>query len=362
MKYLITFRPLEPYTFGTDRTFDYPSEEKTGKESYFVLSGTVPAQTTVLGALRYLVLKRKGLLRTDFHYPDLAEVRAAVGPESFRFDAGTPQSFGAIHSVSPLFLWRGGHILIRNPFHNRAESEDYRPMRLSAKAVWTSCGEIRLPDAGEYDAKRGYADGYIEIESKAIYRDLFQSVTLPGNRKTTDADQRAYYRRQMMTLQSDCRFAVYVAADADALPPDSVVYMGQKRAAFRVTAEPLTEEISGTVTDKKAFGTAAEILETQVRKAFADGSELWLYALSPLRVPADTVFDAFCMVEETSQRNLTTNYAAEQAVHKLKRSAVRYNLIQAGSVFYGERPAIPADENCRNIGYNSVVQLGGKLS
>ena len=353
MNYLVTFRPLEPYTFGTDQTFAYPSGEKTGKESYFVLSGTVPAQTTILGALRYLVLQKKGLLRTDFHYPDLSEVEAAIGPKSFRFDAATPQSFGAIHSVSPLFLLRaerdGEHTLIRNPFHNpnRKRTAGYYPMRLTSKTIWTSHGEISLPDAGEYDVKKGYAGGYIDVKSKAVYEDLFRFDMLPGNQKTSDTDQRAYYRRQMISLQSGCRFAVYVEADADALPLDSVAYMGQKRAAFRVMAAP----------------SNAPALETQVREAFADASETpWFYALSPLRVPADTVFPAFSIVEEISQRNLTTDYNAPTPIHKLKRSPVRYNLIQAGSVFYGERPALAEDENCRRIGYNSVVQLGGKLS
>ena len=356
MKYLVKFRPLEPYTFGTDQTFEYPEqgrEGKTGKESYFVLSGTVPAQTTILGALRYLVLKRKGFLRSDFHYPNLEEVRAAIGPESFRFDAESPQNFGAIRRVSPLFLLRserdGEHTLIRNPFHNRAEKSGYVPMRLTSKAVWTSHGEIFLPDAGEYDAKQGYAGGYIDLDHKTVYPSdrLFRFAMSSGNQKSSGGDERAYYRRQTVRLDSDCAFAAYVEADADALPPESVAYMGQKRAAFRVTAEP----------------SDAQPIETQVREAFADASETpWFYALSPLRVPADAARRAFRIVKEISQRNLATDYSAPTPIHKLKRSSVRYNLIQAGSVFYGEPPALSGDENCRNIGYNSVVQLGGKLS
>ena len=355
MKYLVKFQPLEPYTFGTDQTFNYPSGTKTGKESYFVLSGTVPAQTTILGALRYLALKQKNLLRTDFHYPDLAEVQKTIGAESFRFPSETAQSFGVIRSVSPLFLYRaerdGGHILIRNPFHNqnRKSTAGYQPMRMAKQKIWTSHGEISLPDKGEYDAKRGYATGYIDIESKTVYSDgwIFKSVMLPGNQKTSEADNRAYYRRQMVRLASDCRFAVYVEADADAFPPESVAYMGQKRATFRVTAEP----------------SDAPTLETQVETAFADDSaEPWFYALSPLWVPADTACETFRIVEEASQRNLTTDYDAPTPVRKLKRSAVRYHLIQAGSVFYGVCPLNLERENCRKIGYNSVVQLGGKLS
>ncbi len=357
MKYLVKFRPLEPYTFGTDQTFEYPErgrEGKTGKESYFVLSGTVPAQTTILGALRYLALKHRDYLHTDFHYDNLSKVQETVGPESFSFDAEAPQQFGVIHSVSPLFLSRGERVLIRNPFHNRAGDNGYRPMRLTGE-IWTSHGEIALPAKDEYKAKEGCAGGYIDIESKAVYGDdrIFRSVTLPGNQKTSDAENRAYYRRQMISLSPGYEFAVYVDAAPDAFPADSVAYMGQKRAAFRVTAAPFA-------TDEP--GTAAEILERQVRAAFADGSEPWFYALSPLRIPSGTAFKSFCIVEETSQRNLTTDYKAPTPIHKLKRSTVRYNLVRAGSVFHSARPEIPPGQNCQTIGYNSVVQLGGELS
>ena len=353
MKYLVKFKPLEPYTFGTEQTFDYPSDdEKTGKESYFVLSRTVPTQTTILGALRYLALKKKDLLHTDFHYPDLQEIQKTIGSKSFCFESETVQDFGVIHSVSPLFLLRaeldGENILIRNPFHNsnRKRTAGYQPMRMMKRKIWTSHGEISLPDAGEYDAKKGYAGGYIDIKNKMIYQDLFQSVMLPGNQKSSGDDERAYYRRQMICLNSDCCFAVYVDADEDAFPLESISYMGQKRAAFRVTAEP----------------SDAESIETQVREAFADDSETpWFYALSPLWVPPNTDYSAFCIVEELSQRQLITNYREKRHVRKLRRSAVRYHLIQAGSVFYDACPLNLGRENCRNIGYNSVVQLGGKL-
>ena len=368
MRYLVKFRPLEPYTFGTDQTFNFPSGDKTGKESYFVLSNRMPAQTTVLGALRYLVLQRRELLHTDFHYGTVKkeEITAVIGPESFRFDGGKDQRFGVIDCVSPLFLLRQSedkkeHILIRNPFHNRAQNSGWQPMRLTKGTVLTSHGGIRLPDAKEYEeykakAKDGYARGYIDITdgAKTIYPEekIFRSVTLPGNQKSSGADERAYYQRETIRLHEDFRFAVYVDAEADAFPPDSVVYMGQKRAAFRVTAEPFKED---------AAGTAAETLETQVREAFADDTEeVWFYALSPLWFPLSPVFRSFCIVEETSQRNLTTNYTAARHIQKLKRTPVRYHLAQTGSVFYGERPQGWDVEHCRKIGYNSIVQLGGK--
>ena len=102
MKYLVKMTPLEPYAFGTEQGFEYPGEEKTGKESYFVKSRFFPEQTTILGMLRYLVLQQQGLLKTDFSYDEneQKQMTECVGKESFSFSSEGVQDFGYIYGVS----------------------------------------------------------------------------------------------------------------------------------------------------------------------------------------------------------------------------------------------------------------------
>ncbi len=75
--YLMRMKPLEPYTFGTDIGFRFKMEETAGKKkekeiagkvSYLIPSKEMPEQTTVLGILRYLILKEKDILCPDFRY------------------------------------------------------------------------------------------------------------------------------------------------------------------------------------------------------------------------------------------------------------------------------------------------------
>lgn len=381
MNYRVKFRPLEPYTFGTDQTFPFEGteSEKTGKESYLVISGRTPAQTTLWGTLRYLVLQKQGKLRRDFQYSGAEDVKPLIGAKSFDFQSDTVQSFGKLRGMSPLFLLRqteGGQerILIPNPFNNCSEKRGYCPMKLRESPLWTSHGNagIHLPADDEYNAKTGHANGWIDLMDKEIYpavwnpgaeegktdaRGLFASVVVPGNQKSRDNGDEGYFQREMILLHPDCSFAVYVDAEAGAftqpgesLPVESVVYMGKKRSAFRVTVEE----------------SDAPSLNQTVEEAFADAPGPWYYALSDAVLLPENDYQDFCIVEETFQRTLKTNYNSRRRyAGKLVRSAIRFNLIRAGSVFYGSCPLNVGSnpgvliQNCQSIGYHHIVKLGG---
>ncbi|RME92911.1 MAG: hypothetical protein D6772_16415, partial [Bacteroidetes bacterium] len=87
---LLTLRPTDYYFFGGEQTFD----DSQGTRNYYVRSRHLPQQTAVVGLLRHMLL----LAGADF------------GPSSFDpdFSADTTgrshQTFGRLHSVSPLFL------------------------------------------------------------------------------------------------------------------------------------------------------------------------------------------------------------------------------------------------------------------
>lgn len=358
MRYLVKMKPLEPYAFGTEQGFSYQGEEGTGKESYFVKSGLLPEQTTVLGMLRYAVLSHKGLLKTSFTYSkeEQAQLAAAVGPESFQFSKEKKQDFGTIQSVSPVFLLNeAGEYLVQNPFHNTAqfmetESEEqadkkkaagYMPMQMSEHVMETSAGCIRLPKQGAYDAKRGSATGFVNLVTGEIVQDLFRTELISGNRKNNigEIKEGTYFKREVVTLKKDYAFAVLV--EAESLPEEMIVYMGQKKSAFLLHSEE----------------TKQKDLETMVQKCFA-GGDIWYYALSDLYVPDGLAYENFCIVEEKFQRNLETVHEESGNRSRLRKGNVRFHLIKRGSVFFEILPLLE-NENCKQIGYNHIVKLGG---
>lgn len=344
MKYMVKMTPLEQYAFGNDQGFEYPGEKKTGKESYLVRSREIPEQTTILGLLRYLVLQHQKLLKTDFHYTreEHDRMKQYIGGESFSFASEKEQDFGYIHEISPVFLINDKEeILIRNPYHNRAQS-GYTPIQMEEVTTDTSVGEIVLPKLGEYSAKDGYASGYYNLTSGEIEDDLFQTQLVSGNRKNTpnDSDD-GYFKRELKLLKKGYSFAVF--ADVDKLPRDAVGYMGKKKCAFAIE----TKEVY----DINLVG--------MVKECFKKSEEIWYYALSDIVIDENVSYNNFCIVEEKYQRNLETVYCEDSYLKKLKKSEIRYNLIQSGSVFYKKCPIKLNNRNCEQIGYNKIVQLGG---
>ena len=89
--YLVTLKPLEPYFFGGERTFSFG--ERANKEivtysNYFIKSEDLMSQTTLLGALRFLILKMNGKLNLPS-----SETIDLVGKASFSFERAS-QNFG----------------------------------------------------------------------------------------------------------------------------------------------------------------------------------------------------------------------------------------------------------------------------
>lgn len=345
MKYLVKMTPLEQYAFGDDQGFKYPGEKGTGKESYLVRSRELPEQTTILGLLRYLVLQDQGMLKTDFQYTkeEHAMMQQYIGAESFSFSSGKLQDFGYIHEVSPVFLVNDKEdILIRNPYHNKAKS-GYSPIQMEEVTTDTSAGIITLPKTGEYSAKDGYASGYFNLATGEIENNLFQTKLISGNRKNnpTDSDEDGYFKRALKLLKKGYSFAIF--ADVEKLPKNAIGYMGKKKCTFSIETKEVHDiDLAG-----------------MVRECFKKNDETWYYALSDIVIDENTSYDNFCIVEEKHQRNLETIYSETSHLKKLRKSEIRYNLIQSGSVFYKSCHLKLNNKNCEQIGYNKIVQLGG---
>lgn len=360
MRYLFRFRPLEPYAFGTDQGFSYAGEPGTGKESYFVTSGTLPSQTTLFGTVRYLLLRWSGLLDTGFGYSRAkrSQMAALIGPRSFSFDE--ERSFGAIQRMSPLFLMQSNEganeILIPNPFCNKAERNkedergEYDPIRLGRR-VRCSEGYLNLPMKGEYDIKKWHGSGYLDLDSLKVVPDPFGGVFVPGVRKNGDgsgSNADSFYMRQLVTTgDGSLSFAVTVDID-DEVARDlcvdgrkEVCHMGKRRSAFEVATEQSQLDIAD-----------------RVRSSFAGCAGPWTLALSNLHLQGDWEPKGFCIVEESHHRGLSTDYDAKRAMHRFRKDAQRLNFIQAGSVFAGDVD-LPLDANAQRIGYDITVVLGG---
>ncbi|MBQ3970207.1 MAG: hypothetical protein II685_06975, partial [Clostridia bacterium] len=165
----------------------------------------------------------------------------------------------------------------------------------------------------------------------------------------------SFFRRELVRMKEGFSFAVLAEAENGTFPAEEIVYMGQKRSAFRVT----------TVDAAPVFGVHAEsnpskIIADAIARAFANCDGSWYYALSDIILEKCAQYSAFSIVEEKHLRILTTDYKAKNIIHKLKRSRERLSSIRAGSVFYAEQPDLALKKSAETAGYNQIVKLGGK--
>ena len=202
-EYLVTFRPLGNYSFGSDRRFSFVGKNNYSEDEYtpyFIRTNRVPEQSTVFGMIRYLILVSNGIkLKQDFQYDGNTrnDIEALIGVKSFSLNGGV-QDFGKFEKISPIFLRKicknSEEIVIPNPFNNKQGKEgieQFEPMILEKEfTLSTSFGEIALPKSKEYNPKEGYGDGYYNINTGRLetIEDIFRTKVATGVRRVTQND------------------------------------------------------------------------------------------------------------------------------------------------------------------------------
>ena len=198
--YLVTFRPLGDYSFGSDRRFSFVGKNNYSEDEYapyFIRTNRVPEQSTVFGMIRYLILVSNGIqLNQDFQYDENTrdKIKALIGEKSFSLNGGV-QSFGKLEKISPIFLRKNSkEVVIPNPFNNKQGREgidQFEPIILEEEITLpTSFGEIALPKSKEYNPKEGYGNGYYNIKTGCLeaIEDIFMTKVATGVRRVTQKD------------------------------------------------------------------------------------------------------------------------------------------------------------------------------
>lgn len=374
--YLVTMRPLEPYTFGTEQNIAYPGDNVQGrKNSYYVETNLYPEQTTILGLIRYLLLMENGKLRTDKRYDDSArkEIAKLIGAKSFSFGENVNGNdvstrFGRIKRISPLFAMIGegeeSRTLIRVPAFFTDNGE---PIQFNSNAIITNWGELTLPL--NYNPKDGLKSGLFDLNVKAVRdENYYEPEKDPdGNTPTVDPSQSGlfkktsfvginkqlrddgFFRREtVMPIDSTFRFAVYVELEeleGEIIPEKCVAYMGKRKSAFLIESKQVSE------------ANGMKKLEKDIKDAFQEERYRgWNYAFSDLLIKPDATYSDFCVVERKSLRNLSTSL--EDGTISL--SPTLTHLARAGSVFRGtienlKENVVKEDAIAELIGYNHII-------
>ena len=364
-RYLVRFTPMEPYFFGNERGLNYPGSASQYQNLYFVRGENMPLQTTLLGALRFMVLQKYG--RKPDEFGEIKDQEKKIGLSSFDPEKKAEQGFGVIHKLSPVFLTdaAGIHYIPAPMDHNLADEAkntddfiSYSPFR-NYKTITTADGQKLYTE--EYDLKKGVVSGFMSLADGGIHEDLFSGTIRVGiNRKN---QKNGFVKKEYKRLKNDFSFAVYCDLDGEWENMPATVFLGQGHSTFRVQPQKADDHP----------GIERETLDFFHRNhpLFAEGTAYTLlYCLGDsFMLPAKEddvsgLYDGllFAVTDVRDFRSMQTK--ADGGSLTRNKQTTLYHLMKAGSVLIAENDDKARKwldrykhKNATNIGFNTFVGI-----
>jgi CRISPR-associated protein Cmr3 len=336
-RYLITLRPLDFYFFGGAITFG-----DGGNLNYLVKSEKLPQQTTILGMLRKEILKQYGPYHeniNDYTNEEKVQIFDRIG--KFPFSEKGPNDFGAIKSVSPVFLIDGKKQYIPVPLDFEIIYKSNNRTGIYGSNA-TANDKSFIPVLEKDEAMKGLPRGFIAADGKSRIKNdedkdegIFQPVERVGIRKnpTGGAEEEAYYKQTRYMLKGDFRFAIIVESDLEF--KNNIVEMGGERSTFEMTAK-----------------TSSFIYSDIFKNVYAPINGVLLFADS--FAPAN-IYDLceFAITEIISFQHFS------DLSKNIERSPIYY-LIKRGSVIYGNAVKIERAldrPHLAKVGFNIIQTI-----
>ena len=336
-KYRVELKPLEPYFFAGEKSFGFGKKKKQSYNNYFIRSELFPTQTTLLGTIRYLILKKYNLLTTK-DYSNEKEQEKYVGKSSFQIGQKN-QSYGMIERLSPLFILNEkGERLVRVPFNQQPKSDDNLKLRSLKEKSYPIFDGSNDENNNNYEMK---LLENVNLKKEDDVQKLFYNIDTDGVNK--------------LIKQSDIVNSIEkVGIKLDDVIED-IVYMGSGKSAFKLVMSKMDENIK-------------EFID-QVKEAFKMScDDVVYYAMSDIIVDFNKI-KKYCYLvisDVRTFRNLIRNNQHKNYFESYKQSNL-YNIIRAGSVFFVKSEKEDAFKreiqhiNYEKIGFNKLIKIGGVL-
>ena len=360
--FLLKFRPLEPYFFGEEKNMGFDNMAKgPGKvltNAYFIKSGNLPSPATLVGAVRYLVLKQTAGLSSDgVHLTE--EQTAAVGESSFNLLAERRQEFGKIKNLGPVHLCQGDTEYFKVPyFLHETDAHGIASYRME-EAGEREHQKIFLPT--DYDGKEGLISAYVSADDKAelvqssdLFSPAIKTRILKDKRKDNQKD--AFFKKEYRLLAEGYCFCC--EAEIDGWTPKSdVVYMGQDKSSFAFSAVEKKSTDTANKSLKKLCEEKADVPEGLIAAvALSD-----VYFRQPYEKAAD-----FAIASFRNFRFMTSDHTGTgQSYYARLRKSSLYHLAEAGSTFYLTKDQLQDFQSLFNpalssVGLNTFIYIEGR--
>ncbi len=380
-RYLVTLKPLEPYFFGNHRRLQYPKNNDV-KGEYYIESEDTPSQTTLLGVLRFLILKKAGKLTSKGNKPSAKDTEHLIGARGFQLLSKSQLekndydevTYGKLKSVGSLFLVdEQDNYYVPCPLnHKKSVIENSEKVKLLSYTPFEmeklDCVDgMLLPT--DYKAKDGLCDAYVCLDGddKATIlekSDIFQEdehVGVLTGKTSSDSEKtvhKAFFKRKYKILSSrkgtmesakEFKFAFFIETEEMVLPEREIITLGQQNCPFQFE---LIEE--------SKLNDGKKNLDFSVLCKHYNEEYTVYYAMSPiifLETPKNLLYHI--------SKNRFFQCLQEIKDEKGHKRSELFQIVDAGSVFYVQKDKEKEFEQtyrCKayeQIGLNNMIKLGG---
>lgn len=379
MTKLIELTPLADFFFGGEATFGQGQNRH-----YFVRSNLWPQQTSLLGMLRYELLKSEPIA-FDLAKNEVSNEAEATSLIGFNgFDGSRNDAFGIVEGISPVFLLspEGLPYFLRSRMFLEGMEKTWLekkpkfqainllteiPKSVSALAdsigYQLMCEKEGEQEAKAYDGKTDFKEMLIGKDSKVPVSEVFIKVNKTGNRKEYDgvSDESGFFKQDFFHLKGGWRFA-FIVEFSDDLPKGfgtwRKVQLGAERRLFSLSIGDTTPIFEGIEFKEGSF-LHFEKLYPQDPEAINPDLSLVVLLSDAKAEPHINHYADFVSSETIPFRYLNTHLKDPNTLWNQDQApkSSRYNLLRRGSVFYAKDTQHIENELInaaafRRIGYN----------
>lgn len=346
-RYLIKLKPLTPFFFGGELTFNNGLNEKDEK-NYFAKSNRFPQQTTILGMLRKELLIQDELFKekwADYSKENKAKMKELIGDKSFA--VGKDLDFGKIDSISPVFIFSENNEYFIPSAKDRGLKyikKDSCRSNISNENNFVPILKYDPPkkDAEFYNTKDGLQDLFISHKGSEKKPDqIFSEFEKTGNFKNKkESDDEKFYKQLFYQMEQDYSFAFFAEVDFEL--ENSIVSIGADGSHFKI-------EVTET--------------EESFAKLFIKNPEKNKITLLSNTLADQEIYEhcEFAITETINFRSTTLRkgkFKIKSDKESKRSKSDKFNMLKQGSVLYvkdGELDNLKAkltDKNLQKIGYN----------
>ncbi len=353
-KYLVKLMPLGRFFFGGDMTFKVGDKE-TAFSSYIIHSFMTPQQTSILGMMRFLILSNNA---DAFNckgncIKNVDKANELIGIQGFVVGSSEhkPSNYQSLKNVGPCFIWETQK---HKSFFRGAKDVDLQIGKGDMVDATINMMSVQLPKIdikkdGEMKPFTGkdYLPGcYISLDGEKLKEsDIFIEDTRIGINKsyTGKSENNAFYKQVSYRLKKNFCFAFEVEVS------DSIDLTAYNKQVVKLGADDSSFVFEAARVEKVDYPASKEGLRVVLL------SDTYLPDIANCNV-------LFAITDVRPFRFLSisnsTNAQDYNVKYKSSRSAKRYDLYQAGSVFYFKDEKDKKDFCERIDSYKEFKQIG----